>query len=126
MPAFYKIDKERRLVLSFGSGVLTREDVLGHIDKLSADPDFDPGFSQLQDYTQFTGIAITPDDMRVIAKRTIFSPNSRRALLVKNDVQFGVARMVEIHRGLNGETGLRVFRTLDEALDWIAGVNCAS
>jgi hypothetical protein len=55
MPAFYKIDKERRLVLSFGSGVLTREDVLGHIDKLSADPDFDPGFSQLQDYTQFTG-----------------------------------------------------------------------
>jgi hypothetical protein len=126
MPAFYKIDKERRLVLSFGSGVLTREDVLGHRDKLSADPDFDPGFSQLQDYTQFTGIAITPDDMRVIAKRTIFSPNSRRALLVKNDVQFGVARMVEIHRGLNGETGLRVFRTLDEALDWIAGVNCAS
>ena len=126
MPVFYKIDKGRRLVLSFGSGVLTREDILGHQDKLSADPDFDPSFSQLHDYTHFTGLAITPDDVRFIARRTIFSPHSRRALLVKNDVQFGVAKMVETYRGLNGETGVKVFRTLDEALDWLVGANSSS
>ncbi|MGD0909102.1 MAG: hypothetical protein ABSA96_16090 [Candidatus Acidiferrales bacterium] len=126
LPLFYKIDIGRRLVLSFGSGVLTREDILGHQDKLSADPDFDPAFSQLHDYTHFTGLAITPDDVRFIAGRTIFSPNSRRALLVKNDVQFEIAKMVETHRGLNGETGVKAFRTLDEALDWISNAKAAS
>jgi len=33
MPAFYKIDKERKLVMSAGSGVLTREDLLGHQER---------------------------------------------------------------------------------------------
>ncbi len=123
MPVFYKIDKARRLVLSFGSGVLTRDDILRHQDRLSADPDFDPAYSQLQDYTQFTGLSVSPEDVRIITGRSIFAPDSRRALLVKNDMQFALARLVEAHRGMNGETGVRVFRTLDEALDWIAGVD---
>ena len=40
MPAFYFIDKERRLVFSSGSGVLTLEDMLGHRSRLLKDPDF--------------------------------------------------------------------------------------
>jgi len=40
--------------------------------------------------------------------------------VVPNDVIFGLARMYEILRELQGETGIRVFRTLDEALDWVA------
>ncbi len=30
MPAYYNIDKERRLVMSTGSGVLTMTDALAH------------------------------------------------------------------------------------------------
>lgn len=44
MPAFYKIDKERRVVLSTASGVFTLADAVSHMDKLSKDPDFDPSF----------------------------------------------------------------------------------
>jgi hypothetical protein len=117
--AFYKIDKERRLVLSSGAGVLTKEDILGHMERLSKDPDFDPDFSQLMDFTQITALEIGPEDVRRFAERNIFSSHSRRAMVVRNDLQFGLARMFEIHRELNGETGIRVFRTLDEALDWI-------
>jgi hypothetical protein len=117
--AFYKIDKERRLVTSSGVGVLTKEDVLGHMDRLSKDPDFDPDFSQLMDCTQITALDIGPEDVRQFAQRNIFSPRSRRAIVVKDDLQFGLARMFEIHRDLNGETGIRVYRNFDEALDWI-------
>jgi hypothetical protein len=39
--------------------------------------------------------------------------------VVKDDLQFGLARMFEIHRELKGETGIRVFRAFDEAMDWI-------
>ena len=119
MSAFYKIEKERRLVMTSGSGVLTREDILGHQERLLNDPDFDPTFSQLIDFTQLTNTDITPADVQTAALRNIFSPSSRRALLVKNDFQYGLARMFEIHRDLAGETGIRVFRVLDEALDWV-------
>jgi hypothetical protein len=119
VPAFYKIDKERRVVLSSGAGVLNRADIQGHMDRLSSDPDFDPNYSQILDFTHLAGVDIGPEDVRQFAQRNIFSPQSRRAFVVKDDLQFGLARMFEIHRELNGETGIRVFRTIDEALDWV-------
>jgi hypothetical protein len=119
VPAFYKIDKERRVVLSSGAGVLNRADIQGHMDRLSSDPDFDPNYSQILDFTHLAGVDIGPEDVRQVAQRNIFSPQSRRAFVVKDDLQFGLARMFEIHRELNGETGIRVFRTIDEALDWV-------
>jgi len=64
--------------------------------------------------------------VRQFAQRSIFSSRSRRAFVVKDDLQFGLARMFEIHRDLNGETGIRVFRTLDEALDWILAGDAVS
>ena len=126
MSAFYKIDKERRLVLSSGAGVLTKEDILGHMDRLSKDPDFDPDFSQVSDFTQLTGLNIEPEDVRQLAQRNIFSPRSRRAFVVKDDLQFGLARMFQTHRELSGEGGIRVFRTIDEALDWVLVGNAAT
>jgi hypothetical protein len=36
-----------------------------------------------------------------------------------NEAAFGIGRMYEILRGLDGEEGIRVFRTLEEALDWV-------
>ena len=126
MSAFYKIDKERKLVLSSGTGVLTKEDILGHMDRLSKDPDFDPNFSQVSDFTQITVLKIEPEDVRQLAQRNVFSPRSRRAFVVKDDLQFGLARMFEIHRELSGETGTRVFRTFDEAMDWVLVGNAAS
>lgn len=119
MSASYKIDKKRRLVLSSGDGVLTKADLLGHMDQLSNYPDFDPDFSQVLNFRQINGLELGPEDVRQLAQRNIFSPRSRRAFVVKDDLQFGLARMFEIHRELKGETGIRVFRTFDEAMDWI-------
>lgn len=119
MPAFYKIDKERRLVLTTGSGVYTLADAVSHMDKLSKDPDFDPSFSQIVDFTQVTRIELSAHEIRRLAQRTIFSPHSRRAFIAADEVAFGVGRMFEILRGLEGEKGIRIFRSLEEALDWV-------
>src|SRR5579864_1804916 len=124
--AFYTIDKKRRLVLSSGNGALTKEDLLGHMERLSKDPDFNPEFCQVVDFTQITAVEVEPEDVRQLAQRNIFSPRSRRAFVVKDDLQFGLARMFEIHRELKGETGIRVFRTFDEAMDWIMVRDSAS
>lgn len=119
MAADYKIDKSRRLVLSTASGVLTAEDIQGHMDRLTADPDFNPDLFQLADFTTVTAMTVGPDDIRRFAERTIFSPLSRRAFVVKDDAQFGLARMFEIHRDLKGESGIRVFRSIQDGLEWI-------
>lgn len=59
MPAIYKIDKERRLVLTSASGVFTLADAVSHMERLSKDPDFDPSFSQIADFTQVTRVELS-------------------------------------------------------------------
>jgi hypothetical protein len=119
MPVFYKIDKERRVVLSSGSGTLTLADAKAHQQRLANDPDFDPSLSQIADFTQFTQFDLSSEDIRQMAERSLFSPHSRRAFIVPNDFAFGLARMFEILRDLAGEKGIRVCRSLEEALDWV-------
>jgi hypothetical protein len=119
MPAFYKIEKENRLVLSTASGTITMPEVLAHHQKLSTDPEFDPAFSQLIDVTHVTKIDLTTADIRRLAQNNLFSPTSRRAILVNSDTAFGFARMFEMLRQAAGETGIKVFRNLDEALEWV-------
>jgi hypothetical protein len=122
MPAFYKIDKQRRLVLSTGSGVITRQDVLGHQEKLAKDPDFEPSFSQLADFTHITKLEINEQDVRLFAQRSLCSPNSRRAFIAGDEPQFKFTKLFEALREEAGERGIRVFRTLDDGLDWIFSV----
>jgi hypothetical protein len=119
MPAFYKIDKENRLVMTTASGTVSMADAITHRQKLAADPEFDPTFSQLLDLSHMSKIGINAEDIRVLAQDNIFSPGSRRAILVSSDAAFGFARMFELLREAAGETGIEVFRNLDAALDWV-------
>jgi hypothetical protein len=120
MPVFYKIDKERKLVRSGGSGNVTCEEMLDHQNRLADDPDFNPNFSQLVDATQPTSIELTPDCVRRLAKRNLFAPTARRALVADKDYVYAHLRMFEILREFEGELGIRVFRTHEEAEEWVS------
>jgi hypothetical protein len=119
MPAFYKIDGAHKLVLSTASGVFTLADALAHHKQLLKDPDFDPRYSQLVDLTHTSKVELSAEDVRILAERRVFWPCSRRAILVGDDLLFGLARMFEMPRENAGDDGIRVFRKLDDALDWI-------
>jgi hypothetical protein len=81
MAAFYKIDKDRRLVLSTAWGVFGLADALSQQRRLAKDPDFDPSYSQIADFTQVRQFDVTTDDIHRFAQGSIFSPVSRRAIL---------------------------------------------
>lgn len=119
MPAYFKINKERQLVISTLSGVFTLEDGFAHQEKLLKDPNFVPSFSQLLDCTQVTQIALGIEDVRRLAQRSIFSNDARRSILVRGDVTYGFARTFIAFRESLGEKGIRVFHELDEALFWL-------
>lgn len=121
MPARYRIDRQRRLVISSAWGALSVTDIELHRKKLLSDPDFDPVFSQLLDFTKVTGALMTGEDVRLLAVANIFSFTSRRALLVRPDDSdlFGLARKFKIIREGRGEGATRVFRDRDAALRWV-------
>ncbi|MFZ0821075.1 MAG: hypothetical protein WAM91_13470 [Candidatus Acidiferrales bacterium] len=119
MPCCYKIDRERRLVMSTGYGVVRREDLMEHQNQLLADPDFDPAFSQLMDFGHMTKLEVTATDMHLLAERNIFAPGARRAVVVSDDAGYGLARMFETLRDEKGERGIRVFRRLEDGLEWV-------
>lgn len=120
MPTFYKIDKGRRFVLSTLSGEVTYAEMVAHQRSLSADRDFDPTFSQIVDCTYATLDKISYEDVIKLAQRSIFSPDARRALILPNLTDYSLGRMYQTLRGLEGQSGVRAFLTLEEALDWIA------
>ena len=99
--------------------MLTHKDLEAHQKHLVRDKDFDPSFSQLMDFLQVTKIDFTPGEVRALARANVFSPASRRAILVKDSLAFGFARIFQTHRELKGESGMRIFRELDEAVEWL-------
>jgi len=119
MPATYEIDMRRRLVITTGLDPLTLADALAHQERLLKDPDFDPRFSQIMDITRVNFSDFGADDIRKVAERNIFSAESRRAVVVSSTLVYGFGRMFEILREIAGEKGIRVFRDMDEAVDWI-------
>jgi hypothetical protein len=119
MPVFYNIDAERNLVVTTGSGFVTKEEIITLQDRMSNDPEFDPNFSQVADFSQLTNTDIGMADIQTFAQRDVFSIHSRRAIIVRGEIAFGFARIFELCRQLIGATGIRVFRDPDEALVWI-------
>ena len=119
MAIFNKVDKERRLVISTACDVFTLADGLGYQRQLLSDPDFDSSFAQLADFTHVTKFDLKGEDVRLLAQQNIFSPSSRRAFVVNGDLAYGLARMFEIFRETLGNEGIRVFRNLEEALEWV-------
>ena len=113
-------------MMSTAAGELTKDEVRSLQDQLRKDPDFDPNFSQLSDLTHVTTMNITGAEMQELAERTAFSPKARRAVIAGNDLAFGLARMFEQIREAKGDLGIRVFRKLEDALDWIVNKDGSS
>ncbi len=119
MPASYVIDKKNRLVIGTASGVLTLDEILQLREQLKSDPDFDPNFSQLGDFTDVVDVNLTAAAIRMLAESSPFSLTARRAFVGDNPAMYGLARMFQIVRGLRGDEQIRVFRNRDEAMAWL-------
>ncbi|SRR6266404_2826039 len=122
MPCDYVIDKKQKLVISSAWGVLTGLECLEHQDRMLADKDFNPGFSQLLDFTNAIKWEINAEMIRVMARRNVFLPQSRRAFLLGEDqrVYFGLVRMFQSFRDIFGEMEqMRIFEDRDQAMEWL-------
>ena len=118
MPAKYRIDVARRLVLSRAWGVFTAQDLYDHYNSLAADPAFDPGFSQLVDLRDVERVDMEPSVIRRHALEYLFSSGTQRALVTSSDVEYHLARMYKTFAEYVPQN-VRVFRDMHDAEQWL-------
>jgi hypothetical protein len=119
MPVSYRIDNERRLILTSAEGCVTFAEVQTHQDQLLSDPAYDPSFDQLIDGTAATEFALSADEARQVAKRQLVSKQSRRALVATEAAIFGMGRLMAAYQEIYGLSNVEVFYKLEEALEWL-------
>lgn len=120
MPVSYVIDKERRLVITTGWGRVTFSEINAYEDRLRSDPDFSPELSQFVDGGGATALDISVDEAKTVARRTYFSPISRRAFFIPDPAIYGMFRLMLIHHEIaKAQEQIGVFYDRDEALKWL-------
>jgi hypothetical protein len=116
------ISIENRLVYVHYAGLVDDELLLGADDDLRANADFQPHFDQIADLSSAHGQDVTRQGIQSLVNRPpLFGKESRRAIVVSNELGFGLVRMFELMRDSSaGE--IRVFKDIDEAYAWLGRV----
>jgi len=121
MPIEFTIDHARRLVTATGSGTLTGEDVFGYQRDVWSRPDVQ-GYNELMDMREVELIDLRSiDNMRALAELSASmdapAQSSKFAIVATSDEAYGLGRMYETYRRLEGKSTKQVgvFRTLNEA-----------
>ena len=122
MPIEYDIIGDKQLVLAKGSGVVTGNDVIRHLDRLAADNRYKVPMKKLVDYRSIDSINISPEEAEEIAqkKQTLSSTfrGERCAFVSPGDLTYGTSR---VHQALvdSTEVDTKVFRRMEDAIDWL-------
>jgi len=96
MPADFRIHPEHGFVFSRAWGELTDQDLLDHQSCLRSHPDFRPDMNQLFDFWDVSDVRVSSSGIRAYADSTPFSEKARRALVVRQPVMYGLARMLQM------------------------------
>jgi hypothetical protein len=119
MPWNYRIDEERRLVITTAWDKLTGAEVVEHQRKLLNDPAFEPSFFQFLDFADVVDFQIDRATVAELARFDLFSARSRRAFFAPHPLAFGISRMFMAFREGNGQEQMKAFKDRSEALGWL-------
>jgi hypothetical protein len=118
----YEIIEEKRLVIAKGSGIVTGEDVMRHLDALAADERYVAPMKKLVDYSSIDEIQQSNEEIiHLVRKKEALQEKfagERCAFVTPNDLSFGIVRVHEAHVE---RTGIQAaaFRRIEEALEWL-------
>jgi hypothetical protein len=117
MPYSVNVLPEFELVLSRAWGRITRADVDAHQAEVLEHPSFDPQMRQFADL-RAVEFDVSGFDIQDLATRSVFSADSKRAVVVSSDVLYGLTRMWgALSEGRTGN--VRPFTDVDEACAWL-------
>lgn len=118
MPVSHRFDRKKRRIVSTAYGVLTKDDLLSHRERLRHDPDFDPTFDQLFDFSGVAEVQVAPQTVRNLASGNPFTRTARRAFVANQPLVHSVVRMFIAQMNLPAER-VGIFETTAEAISWL-------
>jgi len=120
VPADYIIDKNVRLVRIIFTGRVTTAEMYDARHRMLADPAFDPAFSHLVDACAATTFEMNGYSIKQFAQKQVLADNARRAIVLSNSPDFGLARMFQIYREIaGGNEEIQIFQQIDPAIKWL-------
>jgi hypothetical protein len=112
------VDAERRTVTVKFRGKVTVGDIERYSKLLQENPTFRPDYSEVVDLTQVEELDLNANEFLKLADEIDpFSPDAKRAFVVRTAVQNHAARM---HKVLRVQRNIEIFRSIEEAERWIA------
>jgi hypothetical protein len=121
MPIDYTIDHSRRLVIATGRGIVTSDDIFDYQQEVWSRSEVS-GYDELMDMTDVERIDLRSVDRikRLAELSASMDPaavQSRFAIVAPGDYAFGLGRMYESYRRLEGRSTKQVgvFRSMGEA-----------
>ena len=121
MPISYLIDKQRLYIQRVLSGTVTSDEILASLTETLKHPDYQPGMKSLTDLRSIQHYA-SPQDVRQIANfilgRSEEVRGGKAAIVVSQDVSYGMARMLELLTE-SSQLSIGVFRDMKEAYEWL-------
>lgn len=112
---------------------IRKHKIIGRVDFISLktylfelydDPGFDGSLNSLWDLSQAEGIAdLSIDEIRavvlLVGSKWHTNLRVRSALVVSQDLDYGIARMYEIQLSASTSNDIRVFKNVEEAQEWV-------
>lgn len=114
----YVVDvQHKRVTVRFGKK-LTFGDIERYAKLLQLNPSFRPTYAEIVDLTDVEELDLQADEFLKLAdKIDPFSPDAKRAFVVRSSVQNHAARM---HKVLRTQRNIEIFRSVRDAERWIA------
>lgn len=123
----YRIVPARRLVLVTMNSSPSAAEISANQATLRADPDFDPAYALVVDFSKASFADIQPADVRRHAEQDPFDATSPRAIVVQQAADRSIVRMFGTYRELSGHnTPVEAFASMAEALAWIDGLRATA
>jgi hypothetical protein len=119
----YEIVPRENYLLVTTSGPVDTDDYAECLDAIFNHPDWRPGYAYIFDHTLLDASKLKREDVDRISEiaRTRRGKYGvgKSAVVAPNDVEYGIIRMVMVYAEDGDRIPTNVFRTLDEAVDWL-------
>ena len=119
-----EINKEKNIRYHVVTGPIDVDELINVLQAIYGATDFDPEMNVFWDLQKADSSAVSSDDVyrlkKYVSNKWGRGGNSRAALVVSREVDFGMSRMYQIMMEGDNPSKIKVFKDLHEAEQWLA------
>ena len=117
------VEVDQRVVICTFSGQIDDADILSLRSLIAAHPDFDPGLSEILDFSGVTSANLSTAAIELVSRRaSALDLTSMHIFIAPQDFMFGLSRMTQVFAE-NTRPNSAVVRTVQEARELLATRN---